>query len=124
MTALLGNTREAIRLGEETLTLAPRRESVFESLVLICEASGQPEAGLGYADRQLALNPWRSESHLRRARFLARLRKKKEAIKAARAALKRNPLLKEARQLLVELLRQSGQVNEAAKEESLLRKLQ
>ena len=124
LTALLGNTREAIRLGEETLKLAPRRESVFESLVLICEASGQPEAGLGYADRQLALNPWRSESHLRRARFLARLRKKKEAIKAAKAALKRNPLLKEARQLLVELLRQSGQVDEAAKEESLLRKLQ
>jgi len=72
----------------------------------------------------LALTPWPSESHLRRARFLARLRKKKEAIKAAKAALKRNPLLKEARQLLVELLRQNGQVNEAAKEESLLRNLQ
>lgn len=123
LTAFLGNTQEAIRLGEETLKLAPRRESVFESLVLICEASGQPEAGLNYVEKQLALNPWRSESHLRHARFLARLRKNKAAIEAARAALKRNPLLKEARQLLVELLRQSGQSDEATKEESLLRKL-
>lgn len=124
LTALLGNTQEAIRLGENALELAPRRESVFESLVLICEASGQAETGLNYVERQLALNPWRSESHLRRARFLARLRKKDEAIEAARAALKRNPLLKEARQLLVELLRQSGQGDEATKEEILLRKLQ
>ena len=124
LTALLGNTQEAIRLGEEALKLAPRRESVFESLVLICEASDQPDAGLNYVERQLAINSWRSESHLRRARFLARLRKKSEAIKAARAALKRNPLLKQARQLLVELLRQSGQVEEAEMEEALLRKLQ
>ena len=124
LTALLGNTQEAIRLGEEALKLAPRRESIFESLVLICEASDQSEAGLNYVERQLAINPWWSESHLRRARFLARLRRKDEAIEAARAALKRNPLLKEARQLLVELLRQSGLGDEATKEETLLRKLQ
>ncbi|MBC8290252.1 MAG: hypothetical protein H8E37_08040 [Planctomycetes bacterium] len=124
LTALLGNTQEAVRLGEKTLKLAPRRESIFESLVLICEASGQPEAGLDYVEKQLDLNPWRSESYLRQARFLARLRRNEEAIEAARAALKRNPLLKEARQLLIELLRQSGEVDKATRQETLLRKLQ
>lgn len=123
LTALLGDSQEAMRIGESALKLAPNRESVIESLVLICEATGRAEAGLDYVERQLRLNPWRSESYQRKALFLARLGRTDEAIEAASEALKKNPLLKPARELLISLLRHSARNDEADSQQELLRKL-
>ena len=57
MHLLLGDVRSALEVAERAHQLDPRRESVLDSLVLICDEIGDAEKGLRYADRLLVLNP-------------------------------------------------------------------
>lgn len=120
---LLGNLSKAKSLADAAHVRAPGRESILESLVTICELSGDPAEGLKYVDRLLDLNAWESRSHYRRAQFLAQLSRWKDSEKSARQALQLNPLLKPARQLLIRVLRERGESAEAQQQEQILDKL-
>ncbi|MEZ6064315.1 MAG: hypothetical protein R3B90_01085 [Planctomycetaceae bacterium] len=88
---LTGDTGGAGAVWQGILQQDPSHEAALEGLAYACHDAGQFELALEYLDRLLAINPYQSNSHGRRAHILGRLERMPEAIEAAQRTIELDP---------------------------------
>lgn len=87
----LKRTDEALTVFQDVLGRSPRRESALEAAALAAAERNQPALSIGFWDRAIAVDPWRSSFHAERASALLSLNRWDEALESADQALKRDP---------------------------------
>jgi predicted CXXCH cytochrome family protein len=88
---LTGDAAAARHTWEAILAADPLHESALEGLAYACHDAEQFELALQFFDRLIAVNPYRSDYHGRRAHVLGRLRRIEESVAAANRAIELNP---------------------------------
>jgi tetratricopeptide (TPR) repeat protein len=113
---LQGHAREAMATYESLLQSSPRYESALSESSLLAIELGDRNAALARSEQAVALNPWSSAFHERRAQVLAMDKQWTEAEREARESLRLNPFLPLPRVILIQgFLRQADEAR--AKEE-------
>jgi predicted CXXCH cytochrome family protein len=112
----LGRARDAYALLRETSKKAPHDESLLEDTAALALQWNRPEEAQHYAERLIALNPYRAEYPFKRALALTIVRDRVNATAAAKAALRLDPFHQNARILLIESLLHQGQDSQAREE--------
>jgi tetratricopeptide (TPR) repeat protein len=94
---------------ERVLEVEPRDELALDALVGQYQAHGDRALALVYLDRLLAVNPWHTANHARRATLLADLGRIDEAIAAGEKTLELDPTDASTRRWLALLYQRQGQ---------------
>ena len=102
--ALAGRRRAALEVAETILKVAPSFEDVLGELVQYAVELGDYRPALAPAAKAVALNPWSSELHERRAFLLCQIQDWSEAARESRESLRLNPFRRFARMFLIEAL--------------------
>ncbi|HEX7446216.1 MAG TPA: hypothetical protein VF306_01655 [Pirellulales bacterium] len=108
---------------ERVLEIEPEHEHALEALVGVCQNSGDFEAGLGYLDRLLAINPWHARNHTRRAMMLAGFGDWTKAMEAGEAGLELDPTDTKARRWLIGLYQQRGDTINSRRHSDILQRM-
>ena len=95
------------------LARQPERELTLTYLAVLTAAMGRREEAITYWQRALAVNPWCSQYHFRRASLLAERQDWQKALAEAEAASQLNPAAQEMRLLRIACLLRTGQPDRA-----------
>jgi Flp pilus assembly protein TadD len=115
-----GNTAEARATFQSALRVAPDHERNLEMSAVLAQTLGRRDEALSLLRRAVALNPYCADYHRRLARLHAETGDWPAAGRSARAALRLDISQLEARAILIESLRRSG---DRASAEAELRRL-
>jgi tetratricopeptide (TPR) repeat protein len=119
---ILHKDAEAMTAYETVLSRIPDRETSLIGAATLAMVMDRKEAAVNYWRRAVAVDPWRSDYHVKLASVLMALEKWQEAAVECEAALKLNPADVEMRKLAVECYRRSGEKEKERKEAEILRR--
>jgi tetratricopeptide (TPR) repeat protein len=105
---LLKRHQEGLTAFQKALSLEPNRESALTGAAYSAAHAGRREESIGYWNRAIAINPWRSEYRAELASLYLLSRDWHAAVMACRETLRLNPANLEARKLLVRSLVRLG----------------
>ena len=121
--ALTGRRVQAARVIASVLKAAPEYEKALEQALTYAIDLGDTSAGLAYARRAVAINPYSATFHERLAHVLLERNEWSEALNEARESLRLNPFLRFARMFVVQCLFHQNDLNDAEEEFATLIKL-
>ena len=122
--AMGGMLREALAAWEAGVAASPTNELILARLTTFHARMGSAGEGLPWAERLIEVNPHVAEYRWIHSTLLDKAGRRDEAIKAAEAALERDPTAKVIRTWLVEAYRDKGRAADAEKQEKLLKRMQ
>ena len=108
----------------KVLKLRPEQEDALQKMALFEKEREHITAAIGYMQRYQAVNPWQASFHGWLAQLLWTAGRRDEALATANQGLTLDPRLLPLRQWLAEAYRQSGRLDEAAKQDQFLRRMQ
>src|SRR5262249_23102414 len=103
-----GKAAEAYATFQSALRVAPDHERNLETSAVLAQTLGRRDEALSLLGRAVALNPYCADYHRRLARLYAETGDWPAAGRSARAALRLDISLLEARAILIESLRRAG----------------
>lgn len=118
-----GQLAEAQRFYRLAEQLPAGQESAWEGLLVTCYLLEQWAEVLPYANRMIELMPSEARFYALRADILQNLGQFQQAVASAQKAIELDPTLVSVRRWLVDALRRQGQADEAAIEQSTLKKM-
>lgn len=121
--AATGREPPAVACYARALVSAPDEAAALAGLSDLRARAGDRAGALALADRLAAVRPTAAEAHGRRAALLASLGRWADCRDAATRAVALDPLAPDARRLLIEACRRSGDEAMAEVEEGTLRRL-
>jgi predicted CXXCH cytochrome family protein len=113
---LQGRAHEAQPVFEEVVTRAPQWETALAHLATLTAQLNQREAAIGYWQRTIAVNPWKSGYHRDLAQVLADNQEWSKAAAECQKALRLSPADLETRVLLIGCFIRNGQKDRAREE--------
>ena len=120
----LGDMPAARLTGEKALELQPENESTLEALVVLEQSEKNYAKALTHAEALTGNRPFNSTYQARHAEVLMKLKRFVEAEKVCRTALSVNPMLHEARKMLIEALNETGNEEQASAQRQILERIQ
>jgi tetratricopeptide (TPR) repeat protein len=117
---LQGRGENALAAYEGALAIAPRSEPTLADAAELAARLGQRTRAVGYWQRAIALDPYRSGYHYQLAELYAADGHWRQAGQACRQALRLNPALAKARKLLVRCYQRLNETQKARAELDVL----
>lgn len=120
----LGDMPAARLTGEKALELRPENESTLEALVVLEQSEKDYAKALTHAEALTSNQPFNSTYQARHAEVLMKLKRFEQAADVCRTALSVNPMLHEARKMLIEALTETGNEEQASAQRQILERIQ